>query len=81
MRTLAAISQALQHRDDMLHIVGEAEDRDRAREALMAGYGWDKVEVTAVLDLRLQQAACGERERIAQELHEARVRLKTGHVR
>jgi DNA gyrase/topoisomerase IV subunit A len=55
----------------------EAEDRDRAREALMAEYDWDHVGATAVLDLRLQHVTRGDRQRIAEELNEIRERLKT----
>jgi DNA gyrase/topoisomerase IV subunit A len=76
VRILAALSQALEDRVAVLQLVGEAEDRDRAREALMAAYGWDKVESTAVLDLQLHHASRSERERIAEELHETRERLK-----
>jgi DNA gyrase subunit A len=75
-RILTAMSQALEDRVTVLQLVGEAEDRDRAREALMAAYGWDKVESTAVLDLELHRVSRNERERIAEELHETRARLK-----
>ena len=75
VRILTAMSQALEDRVTVVQLVGEAEDRDRAREALMAAYGWDTVESTAVLDLQFQRASRSERERIAEELHEARERL------
>jgi DNA gyrase subunit A len=77
VRILAVISQALEKRDAVLRLVGESEDRDRAREALMAEYDWDHVGATAVLDLRLQHVTRGDRQRIAEELNEIRERLKT----
>lgn len=77
VRILAAVSQALENREAVLRLVGEAEDRDRAREALMVEYDWDKVGATAVLDLRVEQVTRGERQRITEELAEIRARLKT----
>jgi DNA gyrase/topoisomerase IV subunit A len=77
VRILAAIDQALEDRVTVLQLIGESEDRTRAREALMARFGWDKVESTAVLDLQLHRASRDERERIAEELHRTRELVKT----
>src|SRR3954464_4243763 len=52
VRILAAIDQALEDRVTVLQLIGESEGRTQAREALMARFGWDKVESTAVLDLQ-----------------------------
>jgi DNA gyrase/topoisomerase IV subunit A len=77
VRILAAIDQALEDRVTVLQLIGESEDRTRAREALMARFGWDKVESTAVLDLQLHRASRDERGRIAEELHRTRELVKT----
>lgn len=77
VRILSAIHQALEDRVTVLQLIAESEDRTRAREALMARFGWDKVESTAVLDLQLHRASRDERERITEELHRTRELLKT----
>ena len=77
VRILAAIDQALEDRVTVLQLIGESEDRTLAREALMARFGWDKVESTAVLDLQLHRASRDERERITEELQRTRELLKT----
>jgi DNA gyrase/topoisomerase IV subunit A len=77
VRILAACDQALEDRVTVLQLIGESEGRTQAREALMARFGWDKVESTAVLDLQLHRASRDERGRIAEELHRTRELVKT----
>src|SRR3954447_1438259 len=77
VRILAAIDQALEDRITVLQLIGESEDRTQAREALMARFGWDKAESTAVLALQLHRASRDERERIAEELHRTRELLNS----
>jgi DNA gyrase/topoisomerase IV subunit A len=76
VRILAAMVQALEDRVGVLQLVAEADDVDGARDVLMAAYGWDKVETSAVLDLQLHRASRSARARIAEELHETRERLR-----
>src|SRR3954447_9512807 len=77
VRIPAAIDPGLEDRVTVLQLIGESEGRTQAREALMARFGWDKVESTAVLDLQLHRASHDERERIAEELHRTRELVKT----
>ena len=75
VRILSAMSRALEERVHVLQLVGDADDQERARQALMAAYGWGGVEATSVLDLQLHRATRSDRARIDRELHELRALL------
>ena len=76
VRLLAAMSRALEDRVPVLQLIADADDHDRARDALMAEYGWDEIQATAVLDLQLHRVTRLDRARIAAELHEIRGHLE-----
>ena len=77
---LEVIAHALDDRITVLSLVGQAEDRDRAREALMANFGWDKVRANAVLQLRLERLTQAERKLVHDELRQIREQLRAGSV-
>lgn len=73
---LEVIAHALDDRITVVSLVSQAEDRDRAREALMANYGWDKARANAVLQLRLERLTQADRKLVHDELRQLREQLR-----
>jgi DNA gyrase subunit A len=67
VHVLEGLLIALDHLDQVITVIRGAKTADAARHQLMAGYGLDEVQATAVLDLQLRRLAALERQRLVDE--------------
>jgi DNA gyrase subunit A len=61
---------ALDHIDEIIELIKRAEDRDAAREGLVARFGLSEVQAKAILEMQLQRLTGLERQKILDELAE-----------
>ena len=59
---------AISHLDDVVRIIRASKNREDAKAALVAAYGFSDVQVNAILDMRLYQLTGLEREKLEAEM-------------
>ncbi|MGH8901826.1 MAG: DNA gyrase/topoisomerase IV subunit A [Egibacteraceae bacterium] len=74
VHVLEGLLIALDHLDEVIALIRDAQTADVARRELMARYGLDEVQATAILDLQLRRLAALERQRLIDE-HRALLEL------
>jgi len=75
LHVLDGLLIALDHLDDVITLIRNAESADVARGQLMARYSLSEIQATAILDMQLRRLAALERQRIIDEAAELRARI------
>jgi DNA gyrase subunit A len=71
---LAGLRKAVEHLDQVIRIIRQAENADTAREALMSRLELTEIQAKAILDMQLRRLAALERQKIVEE-HEQVLQL------
>src|SRR3989454_1076576 len=71
---LAGLRKAVEHLDQVIRLIRQAESPDAAKEALMARLELSEIQARAILDLRLQRLTQLERHKVVEE-HEQTLAL------
>jgi DNA gyrase subunit A len=71
---LAGLRKAVEHLDEVIRIIRQAENADTAREALMSRLELTEIQAKAILDMQLRRLAALERQKIVEE-HEQVLQL------
>src|SRR5437016_2983832 len=71
---LAGLRKAVEHLDEVIRLIRQAESPDAAREALMARLELSEIQARAILDMRLQRLTQLERHKVVEE-HEQTLAL------
>ena len=66
---------ALDHLDEVINLIRNAESADAARTQLMERYALTEVQATAILDMQLRRLAALERRRLQEEYAELQARI------
>jgi DNA gyrase subunit A len=66
---------ALDHLDEVINLIRNAESADAAREQLMARYSLSEIQAVAILDMQLRRLAALERRKIQDEFAELQARI------
>jgi DNA gyrase subunit A len=66
---------ALDHLDEVINLIRNAESADAARSQLMERYSLSEVQATAILDMQLRRLAALERQRIQDEYTELQAKI------
>ncbi|OHV39995.1 MULTISPECIES: DNA gyrase subunit A [Pseudofrankia] len=74
LHVLEGLLIALDHLDDVIALIRNAESADAARVQLMERYSLSEIQATAILDMQLRRLAALERQRITDEAAELRAR-------
>ncbi|MBL7496734.1 DNA gyrase subunit A [Frankia sp. CNm7] len=74
LHVLDGLLIALDHLDDVIALIRNAESADVARGQLMQRYSLSEIQATAILDMQLRRLAALERQRIIDEAAELRAR-------
>ena len=72
---LEGLKIALDHLDEIIATIRGSRDAERAREALVVGFGLTDIQANAILEMQLRRLAALERERILAELDEIRAHV------
>jgi DNA gyrase/topoisomerase IV subunit A len=72
---LEAMSIVIERREDLMRLVGSANDADAPRHQVMAHFGFNEVQGLAVLDLQVRRFADQERRRIVEDANQLRRQL------
>ena len=72
---LAGLLIALDHLDEVIALIRNAESADAARTQLMQRYELSEIQATAILDMQLRRLAALERQRIIDEYAELQQRI------
>ncbi|WP_045876904.1 DNA gyrase subunit A [Pseudofrankia sp. DC12] len=75
LHVLEGLLIALDHLDDVIALIRNAESADAARGQLMARYSLSEIQATAILDMQLRRLAALERQRIIDEAAELRAKV------
>jgi len=75
LHVLEGLLIALDHLDDVIALIRNAESADVARGQLMERYSLSEIQATAILDMQLRRLAALERQRIIDEAAELRARV------
>jgi DNA gyrase subunit A len=75
LHVLEGLLIALDHLDDVIALIRNAESADAARGQLMTRYSLSEIQATAILDMQLRRLAALERQRITDEAAELRARV------
>jgi DNA gyrase subunit A len=67
---LLGLQIALDHIDEIIELIKQAEDRDAARDGLMTRFGLSEIQSKAILEMQLQRLTGLERQKILDELAE-----------
>jgi DNA gyrase subunit A len=67
---------ALDHLDEVVHIIRGSKNRDDAKVQLMARFGFSEKQVNAILDMKLYQLTGLERDKVQQEHDDLVVRIE-----
>jgi DNA gyrase subunit A len=70
LEILEAVIMAVDNRRRLFDVIGAAASADQARQNLMAEFGMNEIQATAVLDLQARRFAEFERTRLIQEREE-----------
>ena len=65
---LEGLKIAVDHIDEVIAIIKKSKDADEAKKNLMAKFGLDEIQSTAILDMQLRRLAALERQKIEDEL-------------
>src|SRR5437879_5631548 len=71
---LAGLRKAVEHLDEVIRLIRQAESPDAARDALMARLDLSEIQAKAILDMRLQRLTQLERHKVVEE-HEQTLAL------
>src|SRR3989441_197188 len=71
---LAGLRKAVEHLDEVIRLIRQAESPDAARDALMARLELSEIQARAILDMRLQRLTQLERHKVVEE-HEQTLAL------
>ena len=74
---LEGLKTALDHLDEVIRIIRNAESPTAAKKDLMENFQLSAIQAQAILDMRLQRLTGLERDKILQELHEVLARITT----
>jgi len=66
---------ALDHLDEVINLIRNAESADAARTQLMERYSFSEIQATAILDMQLRRLAALERRRIQEEYAELQAKI------
>ncbi|ADP78094.1 DNA gyrase subunit A [Pseudofrankia inefficax] len=75
LHVLEGLLIALDHLDDVIALIRNAESADAARGQLMTRYSLSEIQATAILDMQLRRLAALERQRIIDEAAELRAKV------
>lgn len=75
LHVLEGLLIALDHLDDVIALIRNAESADAARGQLMTRYSLSEIQATAILDMQLRRLAALERQRITDEAAELRAKV------
>jgi DNA gyrase subunit A len=75
LHVLEGLLIALDHLDDVITLIRNAESAEAARGQLMARYSLSEIQATAILDMQLRRLAALERQRIVDEAAELRAKV------
>jgi DNA gyrase subunit A len=75
LHVLDGLLIALDHLDDVITLIRNAESAEVARGQLMARFSLSEIQATAILDMQLRRLAALERQRIIDEAAELRARV------
>ncbi|MBX6390800.1 MAG: DNA topoisomerase 4 subunit A, partial [Frankia sp.] len=75
LHVLEGLLIALDHLDDVITLIRNAESAEVARGQLMERYSLSEIQATAILDMQLRRLAALERQRIIDEAAELRARV------
>lgn len=67
---LQGLKIALEHLDEIIHLIRSSRTPEEARQGLIAGYPLTIIQAQAILDMRLQRLTGLEREKLINELRE-----------
>ncbi|MDP9432108.1 MAG: DNA gyrase subunit A [Actinomycetota bacterium] len=73
---LEGLLVALDHLDEVINLIRNAESADTARSELMSRYELSEIQATAILDMQLRRLAALERQRIIDEYTELQNRIR-----
>ncbi len=73
---LEGLLVALDHLDEVINLIRNAESADAARGELMSRYELSEIQATAILDMQLRRLAALERQRIIDEYTELQNRIR-----
>ncbi|MDD5760623.1 MAG: DNA gyrase subunit A [Candidatus Pacebacteria bacterium] len=73
---LEGLSKALNHIDEIIKLIKSSESREDAQEKLMAKYRFSAIQANAILEMKLQNLAKLERNKIDEELAEKNKLIK-----
>jgi DNA gyrase subunit A len=76
LHVLEGLLVALDHLDEVIALIRNAESADVARGQLMERYELSEIQATAILDMQLRRLAALERQRIIDEAAELRERIQ-----
>src|SRR5256886_15730819 len=71
---LAGLRKAVEHLDEVIRLIRQAESPDAAKDALMARLDLSEIQAKAILDMRLQRLTQLERHKVVEE-HEQTLAL------
>jgi DNA gyrase subunit A len=72
---LEGLVKALDHLDEVITLIRESVDPERAREGLMSRFEFSEVQARAILDMRLQRLTGLERDKIVAEYKDVLARI------
>jgi DNA gyrase subunit A len=75
LHVLDGLLIALDHLDEVINLIRNAESADVARVQLMERFSLSEIQATAILDMQLRRLAALERQRIIDEAAELRARI------
>jgi len=75
LHVLEGLLVALDHLDEVISLIRNADSAEVARGQLMSRYELTEIQATAILDMQLRRLAALERQRITDEAAELRVRI------
>ncbi len=73
---LEGLKIAIDNMDEVVRVIRESPDRDRARSELMSRFGLSELQANAILDMRLYQLTGLERSKIEKEYEEILKRIE-----
>ncbi len=73
---LEGLKKALDHIDEIIKTIRASTSTDEAREGLMAGFDFSRIQAQAILDLRLQRLTALERDKIVEELAQINMEIE-----
>lgn len=76
LHILDGLLLALDHLDDVVHIIRSSKNRDEAKVRLMDTYHFSEKQVTAILEMRLYQLTGLERDKVTAEAADVRTRIE-----